>query len=213
MTDTADLERSYRRWLRCYPKAFRREHESELLGVLMAGAREGQRRPELVERLDLVGSALRMRLRPRLPRSDRRVFAAVRVLYLGAVVELATAITLVATIDDVKASVVSREPDLTDVEWQAVLADQLWPKAVTAGVAVGFWLWTAWAVGRGHRRARIAFAIFFGLTTASLLDGLAHGSAVYARADLIVGIGLWLVELAAVTLLFGGKLAVHRSGG
>lgn len=40
MTDAADLERGYRRWLRWYPKSFRREHEAEILAVLMAGARE-----------------------------------------------------------------------------------------------------------------------------------------------------------------------------
>jgi hypothetical protein len=43
MTD-ADLERAYRRWLRWYPRSFRREHEAEMLGVLLA-AGAGQRRP------------------------------------------------------------------------------------------------------------------------------------------------------------------------
>jgi len=51
MTD-AELERGYRRWLRWYPKSFRREHGAEILGVLMAGAREGQRQPELMECLE-----------------------------------------------------------------------------------------------------------------------------------------------------------------
>jgi hypothetical protein len=211
MTEAADLERRYRRWLRWYPKTFRCEHEAEILGVLMTGAREGQHRPELMECLDLMSSALRMHLRPRVPLSHRSLLTAVRLMYLGAVAEFATAITLVATIDDVKANVVTRNPGLTDVEWHAVVAGQLEPKAVAAGVAVGFWLWMAWALGRGLRWARIAFAIFFGLNTFSLLDGLIQGSAVYARADLAVGIGLWLVELASVALIFRVKL-VSRSG-
>jgi len=54
MTDAADLERGYRRWLRWYPKSFRRVHEAEILAVLMAGAREDQRQPELIECLDLM---------------------------------------------------------------------------------------------------------------------------------------------------------------
>ena len=33
MTDTADLERRYRHWLRWYPAWFRREHEAEILGM------------------------------------------------------------------------------------------------------------------------------------------------------------------------------------
>jgi hypothetical protein len=64
----------------------------------------------------------------------------------------------------------------------------------------------AWALGRGHRWARIVFAIFFALNTVSLLDGLARGSAVYARVDLAVGMGLWFVELAAVVVMFGVQL-------
>ena len=35
MTAAGDLECGYRRWLRWYPRSFRREHEAEILGVLM----------------------------------------------------------------------------------------------------------------------------------------------------------------------------------
>jgi hypothetical protein len=211
MTGAADLERGYRRWLRWYPKDFRREHEEEILAVLMAGAREGQRRPELTECLDLLRSALCLRLRPRVPRSDRSVVNAVKLMYFGAVVELAAAITIVATIGDVRSNVVKRNPGLTAGQWHAVVAGQLEPTAVAAGIAVGFWLWMAWSIGRGHRWARIAFALFFGLNTWGLFDGLAGGSAVYARPDLAIGSVLWLVELAAVALIFHMKRGVAPS--
>ena len=212
MTDTTDLEREYRRWLRWYPQSFRREHEAELLGVLMAGAREGQRRPELMECLDLLRSALLMRLRPRVPRSNRSVVTAVKLLYLGAVVELAAAVTIVATTGDVRSAIVARNPGLTAGQWHAVVAGQLEPTVVAAGLAVGFWLWMAWSIGRGRRWTRIAFVPFFGLNTWGLLNGLAGGSAVYARPDLAIGMLLWLVELAAVTLIFPVKVAVSPSG-
>ncbi len=212
MTDDAALERAYRRWLRWYPPSFRREHEAEMLGVLLAGARQGQRRPSLMECLDLLRGALWMRLRPRAPRSDRSVVTAVRLMYVGAVVELATAITIVATIGDIRSNVVHRNPGLTAGQWHAIVAGQLEPLAVTAGLAVGFWLWMAWSIGSGRRWARIAFALFFGQTTWSLLNGLAGGSAVYARPDLAVGIVLWLVELAAVALLFRVKVVGSPPG-
>lgn len=212
MTDAADLERRYRRWLRWYPKAYRHEHETEILGVLMAGAREGQRRPELIECLDLLRGALSVRLRPRVPWSDRTVVKAIKLMYLGAVVELAVALTIVATVGDVRSSVVTRNPGLTAGQWHAVVTAQLEPVAVTAALAVGFWLWMAWALGRGLRWARIAFALFFGLNTWSLLHGLAGGSAVYARPDLAVAGILWLVELAAVALLFRVKAAASPPG-
>jgi hypothetical protein len=212
MTDTADLERGYRRWLRWYPRSFRREHEAEILGVLMAGARAGQRQPAPIECLDLLRSALWMRLRPNVPRSNRPAFNAVKLMYVGAVVELAAAIVILATIGDVRSNVVKRNPDLTEAQWHAIVAGQLEPTAVAAGIAVGFWLWMAWAIGRGHRWAWIVFALFFGLNTYGLLDGLAGGSAVYARPDLAIGSVLWLVELAAVVLIFRVKIAGSRSG-
>jgi len=205
VTDTADLERGYRRWLRWYPKSFRREHEAEILAVLLAGARAGQRQPAPMECLDLLRSALWMRLRPSVPRSNRPVFAAIKLMYLGAVVELATAVTILVTIGDVRSNVVKRNPGLTEGEWHAIVAGQLEPVAVAAGIAVGFWLWMAWSIGRGHRWAWIVFALFFGLNTYGLLDGLAGGSAVYARPDLAIGSVLWLVELAAVALIFHMK--------
>jgi hypothetical protein len=63
MTDAADLERRYRRLLKCFPARYRREHEQEILSVLMAGATDGQRRPGLADSADLVMSAIFMRWR------------------------------------------------------------------------------------------------------------------------------------------------------
>jgi hypothetical protein len=70
----------------------------------------------------------------------------------------------------------------------------------------------AWAIGRGHRWARIVFALFFALNVFGLLNGLAQGSAVYARPDLAAGSVLCLVELAAVALIFRVKIAGSPSG-
>jgi hypothetical protein len=206
MSDTADLELGYRRWLRWYPRSFRREHEAEILAVLLAGAREGQRQPEPMECLDPVRSALWMRLRPSVPRSNRPVFATIKLMYLGAVIELATLITILATIG--RSNIVSRNPGLTEGEWHAVVAGQLEPTAVAAGLAVGFWLWMAWAIGRGHRRVGIAFACFFGLNVFGLLNGMIQGSALYARPDLAIAIVLCLVELAAAVRVLHLKIAL-----
>jgi hypothetical protein len=67
VSESAPLERGYRRLLAWYPRAFRREHEDEILAVLMAGARRGQRRPGPRESVNLIASALRVRLRRRGP--------------------------------------------------------------------------------------------------------------------------------------------------
>jgi hypothetical protein len=60
---SSHLERRYRRLLAFYPAAFRREHEEEILSVLMEGAAEGQRWPRLAESVNLLTHAIRMRLR------------------------------------------------------------------------------------------------------------------------------------------------------
>jgi hypothetical protein len=63
MINPTHLERSYRRLLAFFPKAFRQEHEQEILTVLMDDAAEGQRRPRFGEAFDLLRSAIFMRLR------------------------------------------------------------------------------------------------------------------------------------------------------
>src|SRR5580692_9915428 len=50
--------RRYRHLLAWYPAAFQHDQGDELLGVLMAGARQDQRRPGLGESADLIKSAV-----------------------------------------------------------------------------------------------------------------------------------------------------------
>jgi len=84
------------------------------------------------------------------------------------------------------------------------------PTAVAAGIAVGFWLWMAWAIGRGHRWAPMVLVLFFALNLFGLFNGLVQGSAVYARPALAIGIVLCLVELAAVAASFRVKREARR---
>ena len=72
MTGASGLEQGYRRLLAWYPGAFRRDHADEILGVLMASAGEGQRRPRLAEAADLLWSGLTMRLRGPALTGERR---------------------------------------------------------------------------------------------------------------------------------------------
>ncbi len=155
MTEQAGLERGYRRLLACYPKAYRRDNGDEILGVLMATAREGQRRVGLAESADLVRGALRMRLRPPSP-PPRSVFTAVRLMCAGAAVELAAWITIVVTAGSVKSAMAPRGP----AQWHAVLV-HLVAVEVFGPIAIVVWLWMAWANGRGHEWARLLFMSFF----------------------------------------------------
>jgi hypothetical protein len=59
----AGLERWYRRLLAWYPPGHRNTYGEEMIGVLLASARPGQRRPGIVDVLDLFGGGARVRLR------------------------------------------------------------------------------------------------------------------------------------------------------
>ncbi|MCD0452411.1 hypothetical protein LO762_24950 [Actinocorallia sp. API 0066] len=56
------LERRYRALLRCYPAGYRREYGDEILGILLAQARPGQRRPGFREAADIAHGAVTVRL-------------------------------------------------------------------------------------------------------------------------------------------------------
>jgi hypothetical protein len=59
----AVLERRYRRLLRCYPPTHREFHREEMLGVLLAAARPGQRTPGLGQAVNLAACGLVIRVR------------------------------------------------------------------------------------------------------------------------------------------------------
>jgi hypothetical protein len=75
MTAADGLEAGYRRLLHWYPPSYRGRHEDEILGVLMAAAQPGQRRPGVRESLDLLWSALRIRIRMILRGADSQPWA------------------------------------------------------------------------------------------------------------------------------------------
>jgi hypothetical protein len=185
VSDSAELERRYRRLLACYPRAFRREHEQEIVSVLMAGADEGQRRPGLGEAADLVRSAIWMRLRPGVPRSQPAVFWAVRLMYICAALRLLGVPIVPAT----HAS--SGSP-------------------LDIGISWGVFALLAWANGRGYNWARVLFAMWFGVHTLALLYDVAHMSASSAPVwTVIASVVFWLVELSAVVLVLSKQSGLY----
>jgi hypothetical protein len=192
------LERRYRRLLACYPRFFRHDSEDEILAVLLACARAGQRWPRLAECADLLGSAVRMRLGPGRSSPPRAVTSAVRLMRAGAATEIAGLVIALATASSVQSAMLRHHPGFVSVPWHDVLL------FIELGVPVpaGLWLWLAWANGRGYRWARAMFAGFFGLYTLIVVGKLAAGAATYAPADLLV-VGIqWVIGLAAVLLIF-----------
>jgi hypothetical protein len=70
MSESAGLERRYRRLLAAYPTEHRHVHGEEMIGVLLAAAGPGRDRGGLAQAIDLVRGGIRIRLRPRGALSD-----------------------------------------------------------------------------------------------------------------------------------------------
>jgi hypothetical protein len=214
MTSTpavSDLERGYRRLIASYPRSFRKENEEEILTVLLATAGEDQRRPGLRESADLIKGAIRMRMG--LSRTPRTVLYAVRLMYLGAVTQLAVMITVILTAGQIRASVQSavaayHNPAVTAQAMHAVNIDLVLDKTLVP-VAIVMWLFMAWANGKGYDWARVAAICLFAFSCTGLLVDLVQGSAKYAPAAFIgSGVG-WLIGLAAVVLILQKQSAPY----
>ena len=205
MSAQANLERGYRRLLAWYPRAFRRENGQEILAVLLAGAADGQRRRGLAQSADLIRSGLRMRLRPRVPRSAGTVRAAVRIMYAGAAVSTVYLILLLALIGDIKVRHATPGHRLTAAE-----VSTLNPLVITQYIASGLaltalWLWMARANGQGRNWARSLSAVLFGLATLNLAAFGTPGireSLVPIAFGPILPVLTWLAGLAAMWQLW-----------
>jgi hypothetical protein len=204
MTDQEHLERGYRRLLVWYPRAFRQQNGPEILAVLMACARHGQRRPGLAQAADLIRSGLWMRLRPGVPRSARTVRAAVRLMYAGAVVSTVNLIVVLAVLGDVKARHAVFGHRFTAAQVSQVNTLFITLTIVTGLVPVALWLWMARESGQGRNWARGLSTVLFGLATLELSHaiggpGIVFGGTVFGA---IFPVLTWLAGLAAVCLLW-----------
>ena len=195
-SEQARLERGYRRILACYPRSFRRDNEGEILAVLLDTAEPGQVRVELAEAWDLIRGGLRMRLWPAMPR-PRAVRAAVTLMLAGAAGELAAMITIIATLGSVRAAVAARDT----AAMHALLVHQVAVLAA-APVAVGLWLWLAWANGRGEDWARLVSVACFLLMSLSVIGVLAQNAVAFAPASMIAAAVVWILGLSSVALIF-----------
>ena len=134
---------------------------------------------------------------------------AVLLMYAGAVLEVIALIVAVLTTSSLKAAILKAHPAYTAAQVHTAEDSRTVSLVVGAVITIGLWLWMAWANGRGHDWARGVFTTFLGLTTLSLLGWLAGSAVLYATADLIAVTVLWLVQMAAMVLIFSRKSASY----
>lgn len=206
MSGTTDLERRCRRLVACYPPAFRRENGDEILTVLLATAREGQRRPGIAESAALLRGALLMWLG--LSRTPRTVLYAVRLMYLGAIAEFGLVITLALSEGSIRAAIIRRNPGVTMAELQPL--NRLFIVEIAGCcVVIGLWLLMAWASGKGYGLARVAAIVLFAISTVGMIVDAADGTGLYAPAALAAAGVVWLIGLGALVLLLRKQSGSH----
>ena len=199
MTDSQRLEHGYRRLVALYPRSFRRDSEDEIVSVLMATAREGQRRVGPAESADLIRGAVRMHRGPRLPRG---LLAAVRLTYVGAAAELGVLVVLLVTTASLASPSIRRYPNFSAAQWQAVLLGHLPVVAAGGPVLLALWAWMACANARGNRAGRIAFWVVWGIIKVGIVAvGLASFD-VYGTGGVVAAAVLFVVHAGAMAIIF-----------
>jgi hypothetical protein len=199
MNETMSLERGYRRLVACYPRSFRQDNGEEILTVLMATARDGQQRPGIMESTDLLRGAVRMRMG--LSHSPRTVLNAVRLMYLGALVEVGVLVSFALTAYSGRAAFLLRNPHATATQLQT-LNVHIVGTLILLPLAVMAWIWMAWTTGQGNDRARLVSVALFALNTMEMIYALALGVATYQPLAAALSGAAWVIGLAAIALLF-----------
>ena len=136
-------------------------------------------------------------------RPPRTVLSAVRLMYAGAALEVVNLIIALVTRGRLNSVILTAHPHYTSAQLRTAVNFRAGILVVGALIAVGAWLWMAWANGRGRSWARGVSVALFVLGTL----GLPIISLRTARnaATLIIGMLIWLVGLAVIVLIFNGS--------
>jgi hypothetical protein len=159
---SAELERRYRLLLRCYPPSHREAHREEMLGVLLAAARPGQRAPRLTQAVNLAACGLAIRAR-------RALVAGPWQDALAVVSLIAPVLMLVSSV--LYAGTTVRETVMLDHSYPPPLpfwSLSLVPVLVGPVVLVSCWL-TVVVLGLAGRRRAAAAVAFVPLALALLV--------------------------------------------
>jgi hypothetical protein len=197
------LERRYRLLLRAYPPAWRREREQEILGVLMAGAPAGRRRPTAGEAADLLLRGMQARLKRGAStwRADwgqgARVAGVVLAVMLGAVAVRMLVPMLGLVLASPNAS--SAGERLTDV----LYGSRLWWADAAAWSG---WLLTAIVVACGWARLAGPLAVASAIAQLGVLGALGVVAATGSLDEVTANLG-WAVAgaFAAAALARPGQ--------
>jgi hypothetical protein len=136
---------------------------------------------------------------PQRAQAPNSVRTAVKLMYVGAALSAVTVIVSLVTIARFKSAVLARYPNFTPTQVHGAEVIGIAGTVVGGLIAIGMWLWMAWANGRGRNWGRIVAAVLFGINTLDLLISIAQS---YVTVAKILSVVVWLVGLGAIVLIF-----------
>ncbi len=133
------------------------------------------------------------------PAPPRSILIATRLMYAGAALNAIGLIVTIAVIHAIRTAIRNDFPHYTATQVHRAEVYYVVLIAIVAILAIGLWLWMAWANKAGKSWARIVSAVLFGLDTLGFVTSFAQarGSVSLLFAGLV-----WLVGLAATVLLW-----------
>lgn len=129
----------------------------------------------------------------------RPVQLAIRLMYAGAALSGIAVVISLVTIGSLKTAIENQNTGLTPSQVNTAEGVAIGAAVVGGLIAIGLWLWMAWANKAGKSWARIVSSVLFGLNTLFLLLSLSRPHASIGLALLLV---IWLVGLGAVFFLW-----------
>jgi hypothetical protein len=134
----------------------------------------------------------------------RSVQTAVRLMYAGATLNAIGVLLGLLTVGSLRADIVKRSPSLSPTQIRGVEVFGVVGTVLIGLIAIGLWVWMAWANGKGKNWARIVSAVLFGINTLNLLLSFARAN---VAAALILGFLVWLAGLGAIIMMFNKESA------
>lgn len=129
----------------------------------------------------------------------RSVLNAVRLMYAGAGLSAVVVIVTLATIGGLRAAIHAKYPHYSPSQIHTAEVGFVAIDVLSGLIAIGLWLWMAWANRRGRNWARYVSAVFFAINTLNLLGSFIQ---VHNVGTVIVAGAVWLVGAGAITLIF-----------
>ncbi|MBO0809888.1 MAG: hypothetical protein J2P32_16455 [Actinobacteria bacterium] len=122
-------------------------------------------------------------------------------MYAGAVLSAIGVVLTLLSLHSIETAIRNTQTSnrLTPSEIHAAAVGTVVVSVVISLIAIGLWIWMAWANKAGKNWARITATVLFGLNTLSVVAGFVRAGATLSR---IAGLLIWLAGLAAIFLLW-----------